>query len=122
TWRPAEMSAPPATGTLGDERRDGTLGGDVRAISTAIEAVPEQAAAALRRLFGAAQVLGTTVAIQGIGVCTGALAAHMLSVDGRGQLAAVLLWATIIGYAGDLGLPLAYVYETARDRSQVPAL
>ncbi|MHB8574552.1 MAG: oligosaccharide flippase family protein [Dehalococcoidia bacterium] len=93
-------------------------------VPEAVTAGPDQHAvnAGLRRLAATAQVLGTTVAIQAIGLLTGALVAHLLGVDARGRLAAIVLWASVIGYVGDLGLPLAYVFETARDRTQIPAL
>jgi O-antigen/teichoic acid export membrane protein len=63
-----------------------------------------------------------TFGIQAIGLFTGVLVARVLGVEGRGQLAAVILWPSVVTYLGDLGLPLAYVYESARDRRQIPAL
>jgi O-antigen/teichoic acid export membrane protein len=45
---------------------------------------------------------------------SGPLVARMLGVDGRGQLAALILWPTVIAQLGSLGLPLAVTYELAR--------
>ena len=67
-------------------------------------------------------VLVTSFGIQGIGLLTGIFVARGLGVEGRGELAAIILWPSIIVYLGDLGLPLAYVYESARERSQIGSL
>lgn len=90
--------------------------------ATGTTAAELRVAAGLRGLSSVVQVVGTTIAVQGLGLVTGALVARLLSVDALGQLAAIVLWASVVGYLGDLGLPLAYVYETARDRTQIPAL
>lgn len=60
-----------------------------------------------------AATLGTTVAIQLLGIVTGALLARMLGVSGRGTLTALLLWPSLICYLGDIGGPTAYVYLAA---------
>lgn len=72
-----------------------------------------------RHLFS---TLVVTFGIQGVGLITGITVARLLGVEGRGELAAVILWGSAITYVGDLGLPVAYVYEAARDRRQIPAL
>jgi O-antigen/teichoic acid export membrane protein len=60
-----------------------------------------------------ALTLGTTFAILGMGLVSGALLARLLGVQGRGLLAAVILWPSIVAYLGDLGGPLAYTYLAA---------
>ena len=44
---------------------------------------------------------------------SGPLVARMLGADGRGQLAALVLWPAVIAQLGGLGLPLAVTYELA---------
>src|SRR5438874_957623 len=60
-----------------------------------------------------ALTLGTTFAILGMGLISGALLARLLGVHDRGLLAAVILWPSIVAYLGDLGGPLAYSYLAA---------
>lgn len=74
------------------------------------------------RALRIAQTLLMTFGIQGIGLLTGVLVARILGVHGRGELAAIILWPSAIAYLGDLGLPVAYTYESARDERQIPAL
>lgn len=66
--------------------------------------------------------LSGTVTIQIIGIITGILVARILGVDGRGQLAAIITWVSCITYIGDLGLPVAYTYTSAREKIQIPYL
>src|SRR5436190_12916725 len=60
-----------------------------------------------------ALTLGTTFAILGMGLVSGAFLARLLGVQNRGLLAAVILWPSIVAYLGDLGGPLAYTYLAA---------
>jgi O-antigen/teichoic acid export membrane protein len=60
-----------------------------------------------------AGTLGSTLIIVLLGLASGALVARMLGVDGRGDLAAIVLWPSIIAYVGDLGGPLAVAYLAA---------
>lgn len=56
----------------------------------------------------------TTIAIQGVNVITGIILARNLGPSGRGELTAVLLWPTILGALGTLGVPDAATYYSAR--------
>jgi O-antigen/teichoic acid export membrane protein len=57
-----------------------------------------------------ALTIAATAALLVLGVVSGALSARLLGVDGRGVLAAGLLWPYLIAYVGDLGGPVAYTY------------
>ena len=59
--------------------------------------------------------LGTQVGIQAIGLVTGILVARFLGPEGRGELAAIIVWVSLVAYLGNLGLPAAYTYAAARD-------
>ncbi len=56
----------------------------------------------------------TQIAIQAIGLLTGILVTRWLGPDGRGQLATVISWASMLAYLGNLGLPIAFTYASAR--------
>ena len=58
---------------------------------------------------------GTQIAIQLIGLVTGILVARWLGPDGRGQLAAVISWAALFAYLGNAGIPVAYIYASAKE-------
>ena len=58
----------------------------------------------------------TNLLLAGVGALTGILAARILGVDGRGELAAIQLWPALIAAVAMLGLPEAIVYNSARDR------
>ncbi len=55
----------------------------------------------------------TTGLIQGVNIATGLLAAWFLLPEGRGELAAIVLWAGIIAELGNLGLHDALLYRAA---------
>jgi O-antigen/teichoic acid export membrane protein len=61
----------------------------------------------------------TTGLIQGVNIATGLLAAWFLLPEGRGELAAIVLWAGIIAELGNLGLHDALLYRSAT-RSATP--
>lgn len=63
---------------------------------------------------GIAYTVGAQLGIQAIGLGTGVLIARLLGPDGRGQLAAVIGWASMLAYLGNLGLPVALAYASAR--------
>jgi O-antigen/teichoic acid export membrane protein len=63
--------------------------------------------------FATAASVLTGLSGQAALMISGPLAARMLGVDGRGQLAALVLWPTVIAQLGGLGLPLAVTYELA---------
>ena len=62
--------------------------------------------------------LGTTlfasIAIQALNVITGIVLARALGPQSRGEVAAILLWTLLVLTAGQIGLPEAVTYETAR--------
>lgn len=66
--------------------------------------------------------LGTQVGIQAIGLVTGILVARFLGPEGRGELAAIIVWVSLVAYLGNLGLPTAYTYSAARDPSRLRSL
>ena len=61
--------------------------------------------------------VATGFAVQATLVVTGALLARMLGPDGRGYLAALILWPLVITQLGNLGIPSALTYAIARDPS-----
>jgi O-antigen/teichoic acid export membrane protein len=65
----------------------------------------------------AALAIATGFAIQSALVVTGPLLARMLGPDGRGYLAALILWPLVITQLGNLGIPSALTYSVARDPS-----
>jgi O-antigen/teichoic acid export membrane protein len=70
----------------------------------------------------AALAIATGFAIQAVLVVTGPLLARMLGPDGRGYLAALILWPLVITQLGNLGIPSALTYSIARDSSASRAL
>jgi len=58
--------------------------------------------------------LGGSAATQLLGVITGILLARGLAPEGRGALAAMVLWPTVVVMVGDLGLGNAFAYFSAR--------
>jgi O-antigen/teichoic acid export membrane protein len=66
--------------------------------------------------------IATGLAIQAVLVVTGPLLARMLGADGRGHLAALILWPMVITQLGNLGIPSALTYSIARDSSASRAL
>jgi antigen flippase len=70
-------------------------------------------------------MLGTLaigLAVQGIIVFSGVLAARMLGPEGRGHLALYALIAAILVELGGLGLPTAMTYRIARDPANARAI
>lgn len=63
-----------------------------------------------------------TFAIQAVGLFTGVLVARLVGVEGRGELAAIVLVPSAIVHLADFGLPVAYVVESARDGSRAAPL
>jgi antigen flippase len=55
----------------------------------------------------------TTGVIQAVNIATGMLAAWLLLPEGRGELAAIVLWAGIIAELGNLGLHDALLFRSA---------
>jgi O-antigen/teichoic acid export membrane protein len=63
--------------------------------------------------------LTTSLAIQGFNALTGILLARFLGPEGRGELATILLWPSVLAAVGTLGVSEAVTYETARGSSPV---
>ncbi len=63
--------------------------------------------------------LATSAAIQVCNALTGILLARSLGPAGRGELAAILLWPSILAAAGSLGVTEAVTYETAKGLTPV---
>jgi O-antigen/teichoic acid export membrane protein len=55
----------------------------------------------------------TTALIQVVNIATGLLAARLLLPEGRGELAAIILWPGLIAELGNLGLHDALLYRAA---------
>ena len=60
--------------------------------------------------------------IQAALVVSGPILARMLGLEGRGQLAALILWPIVIAQLGSLGLPLAITYFIAQQRASVRSI
>jgi O-antigen/teichoic acid export membrane protein len=60
----------------------------------------------------------TTVALGGLGIVTGVLVARWLGPVGRGELAAIQMWPSVVASIAMVGLPEALVYFAARHPSQ----
>lgn len=56
----------------------------------------------------------TQIIIQILGVVTGILVTRWLGATGRGEIAAVISWVAMITYLGNLGLPNAFTYSSAK--------
>ena len=65
---------------------------------------------------------GSAVVIQGINVLTGMALARSLGPHGRGELAAVLLWPTVLAAIGNLGVIEAITFHAARSTSTAGTL
>ena len=65
---------------------------------------------------------GTSIAIHGLNVVTGVLLARSLGPQGRGELAAVMLWPGILAAVGSVGVVEAITYHTARANASISTL
>jgi O-antigen/teichoic acid export membrane protein len=70
----------------------------------------------LRRDF--ASTTATNLLISVVNVVTGILVARLLNPAGRGELAAILNWPTLLGMLTTLGMTEALVYFPARERTR----
>jgi O-antigen/teichoic acid export membrane protein len=59
------------------------------------------------------QSVAVTAVVMSIGLVSGIVAARSLGVEGRGQLAAVIMWPGFIACIAELGLPTAFTYLSA---------
>lgn len=76
----------------------------------------ERGAGAAGPMIGSFAATGV---IQVIQAATGVLLARILGPEGRGELAAVILWPTVLTVVGSLGLAQASTYFIARAKSRV---
>lgn len=61
------------------------------------------------------QTLSTNVLVQGLNVGTGVLTARILAPQGRGELAAMIMWPQFLAYAFTFGMPLSLIYRIRRE-------
>lgn len=61
-------------------------------------------------LISVAQTLLANLLIQGLNLATGVITARLLQPDGRGELAAIIMWPQFLGYLCTLGVPVSLVY------------
>ena len=61
------------------------------------------------------QTIASRVLVLSLNICTGVLTARALGPDGRGEQAAIILWATTLPYLATLGLPAAIIYFGKRE-------
>ena len=59
------------------------------------------------------QSVSTTSVVILVGLVSGIIAARSLGVEGRGELAAVILWPAVLASLAELGLPTAFTYLAA---------
>lgn len=67
---------------------------------------------------GVGLTFGTSLLIQVMNTLTGILTARLLGPEGKGLLATVVLWPSLIASLGNLGVSDAITYFTARDGRQ----
>lgn len=63
--------------------------------------------------------MAANVTLAGVNAVTGILAARLLGPSGRGQLAAIQLWPTLLATVALLGLPDALVYFASKDHKRL---
>ena len=109
------VEAPPEVPAPAGEPRD-----------VALETLSVTVQGTLTEVRGAVPAYGstllTTASIALVTLVSGMLSARMLGVGGRGQLAAILVWPGALVALGELGIPVAYVYESAHSPNSLPAL
>ncbi len=64
--------------------------------------------------FNVAETAVTNVALGALGLVTGIIAARWLGPDGRGELAAIQMWPSVVAAVAMIGLPEALVYFSAK--------
>lgn len=63
--------------------------------------------------------VGSNIGIVVFSAVGGILAARLLGVSGRGELAAATVWASVLGVVATLGLPQALTYFVAREPAEL---
>jgi len=66
--------------------------------------------------------IGTSVGLLGINFVTGVLIARLLKSEGRGELAAITTWATILGWASAFGFSEAITYLQSKRPQDGPRI
>jgi O-antigen/teichoic acid export membrane protein len=61
---------------------------------------------------------GTNLLLALLGLVTGSCAARLLGPAGRGELAAIQMWPTVLATVGNLGLPHALTFYSAQSTEQ----
>src|SRR5882757_9929344 len=85
-------------------------------ISPSMDIAPaERPATHGRGIRAIGQTIASRILIQGLNAVTGILTARMLLPEGRGQLAAITLWSSLLAGLTTFGLPSALIYH-ARNR------
>lgn len=74
---------------------------------------PEGSLVPLHRSFW--ETIGANVSIQGLGLLSGVLTARLLGPEGKGELAAVLLWPTVLSAIGCLSLHESMAYLVGKE-------
>jgi O-antigen/teichoic acid export membrane protein len=68
--------------------------------------------------FSVAETAATNAVLGALGIVTGILAARWLGPDGRGELAAIQMWPSVVASLALIGLPEALVYFSAKHPSE----
>jgi O-antigen/teichoic acid export membrane protein len=68
--------------------------------------------------FNVAETAFTNVMLGALGIVTGIIAARWLGPDGRGELAAIQMWPSVLASVAMIGLPEALVYFSAKHPSE----
>src|ERR687897_914095 len=69
-----------------------------------------------------AQTLLANIFILGLNFVTGIITARLLGADGRGELAAIVVWSQFLSYALVLGLPSSLVFNLKRHPDRASGL
>lgn len=80
-------------------------------IETAVEAPPQTAEAPRQGFRAVVQAIASKVTILALQAGTGILTARMLKPEGRGELAAMILWPLFIASLTTLGVPSSLIYH-----------
>src|SRR5881392_273525 len=71
---------------------------------------------------GILESFGVSGAIQGANIITGVLLARSLGLHGRGELAAIVLWPSMLAAVGSLGIADAVTFHAARTPRRIGAI
>jgi O-antigen/teichoic acid export membrane protein len=124
------MSKRPTTGDLGTTTHEGLEEAapegveEAEALAAAPLAAPPGMVGRLRGLAGGAiaQTFAGTAAIAGLNIVTGVILARALGPTARGELAAAILWPTLMRFVAMLGSIEAINYRAARPNTDLKRL